>query len=120
MRRYRHRVYHTENQAHVDAYVLQPLPGEPAVGEAAPHPADEALHYGPEPLVDDPLMLGALHVDQVPNREHVRRVLAALYPPPGDETLHLMTVKSVEDLVGLEAAVSGEELQLDVLSQQIV
>jgi hypothetical protein len=74
MRGYGYRVDDAEIQAHVDAGVPQPLPGQPPVGEATPRPADEALHYRPKTLVDDPLVLGALHIDAVLHREYVERV----------------------------------------------
>jgi len=48
---YGHRVDDAENQAHVDAGVPQPLPRQPTIGQAIPHPAYEALHHRPKTLV---------------------------------------------------------------------
>ena len=115
--RYTDSVRHHQHQAHVDAGVPQPLPGQPPIREPALHPAVKALHHSPEPLVDPLLPLRTLHVDAILHREHIRRVLPALQPPLGDDVIYLQRLEELEQALGLELAVSGEELHLYALAQ---
>ena len=103
----------------MDAGVPPPLPRKPAVGSTTLHPAVEALHHSPQPLVDSPLPLRPLNIDAVLHREHIRRFHPPLQPPPGDDVADLQRVEEVEHRLGLELAVRGEELQLDALSQHL-
>ncbi len=112
MRNDRHRVDHTQYQAHVDADVLQPLPRQPTIGEATPHPADEPLNHRQKPFVDSLLPLGALNVYSVLRRQDIRRVLPALQPPPEDDVAHLQRLEEVEYALGLKLVVCCEQLQL--------
>ena len=97
----------------MDRSVLKALPGQPPIREPALHPAVEALHHRPEPLVDPLLPPRTLHVDAILHREHIRRILTALEPPPGDDAAYLMGLEEVEHALGLELAVRGEELHFD-------
>jgi len=116
----RYGVDDAEYQADVDAGVIQPLPGELAVRYPILHPAVEALRHGPQPLVDDPLPVGALHVYAVLHRQHVGRVLPAFQTPPGDDVVHLPGLEGVEDVLGLELAVRDQELHLQILPENPV
>ena len=80
----------------MDAGVPQALPREPPICQTALRPAVEALHHSPQPLVDPLLPLRALHVDTVLHREHIRRVIPALQPPPGDDVAHLQRLEEPE------------------------
>jgi hypothetical protein len=117
---YRHRVDHHQNQTHVDTDVLKALTRETAVRQPTLNPSDETLHHRPQPLVDQPLVLRTLHVDAILHRENVRRIHPSFHTPPSDERSHPAGPQSLEHPAGLEAAVAGEELHLDVLPQNLV
>ena len=117
MSRDTHSISHHQHQTHVDRGVPEALPRKPAVTQPALHPAVEALHHRPQPLVDPLLPLRPLHVDAVLHREHIRRVHPPLQPPPGYDVADLQRVEELEYDLGLELAVRGEELHLKTLSQ---
>jgi len=100
----------------MDTGVPQPLPGQPLIREPALHPAVEALHHSPKPLVDPLLPLRPFHVDPILHRQDIRRVVPALHPPPGYDVTYLEGVEEIEDRLGLELAVRGEKLHLQALA----
>jgi len=79
--------------------------------------AVEALHHGPESLIDPLLPLGTLHVDAILHCEHIRRVHPPFQPPLGDDVVYLQGVEELDHIPGLELVVRGEEFSLDALSQ---
>jgi len=75
----------------VDAGVPQPLLSQPPIRQPALHPAVEALHHSPQPLVDSLLPLRALHIDPVLHGEHIGRIHPVLEsPPPGYDVAYPM------------------------------
>ena len=103
-----HSVDDAQDEADVDRGVLQPLPCEPPEGKTVPDPSDEALHHRPQPLVRRPHPLRPLHVDAVLHREHIRWVLPALEPSPGDDVAYLQRVEELEDALGFELAARAQ------------
>jgi len=96
----------------VNRGVPQPLPRKHAIGSTTLNPAVEALHHSPEPLVYPLLPLRALHVDPVLHEEYVRWVHPPLQPPPCYDVAYLQRVEELEDALGLELAVRGQQLHL--------
>ena len=80
--------------------VLKALPCETVVRQPTLNPSDENLHHRPEPHLDQPLVLGAFHVDAILHGEHIRWVHPPLYTPPGDEGRHLSGLDDFEDTAG--------------------
>ena len=98
-------VRHHQHQAHMDAHVLQALPRQPLKTQPALGSAVEALSRRPEPLIDGPHPIGALHVYTVLHREHLRRVHPPLQLSPGDDVADLQLIQEPEYGLGLQLAV---------------
>lgn len=103
----------------MDANVLQSLPRQPLKTQPALGSAVEALSRRPEPLIDGPHPIGALHADAVLHREHLRRVHAALQPSPGDDVADLQLIQEPEYGLGLQLAVPGQQLHLNRFAQHL-